>query len=255
MPQASVYGYLAVALVLATPFFLVFGWLSDKVGRKWIMLTGCVLSAALFIPHFQALAKTGNPGLMEFRERTQVIIQGDDCREDQSFIGQLLNPRATKPCTRAKSFLTAQGVTYKVEDTTGEMRILIGEKSHQGFDEKTIRQALLESGMPAAAPTANRRPSRCLDALSAHLSGDCRIRADGRVPRRAVSNEDSLQRRVGGVAVWKRMDWRVRSIHCHGNGGEHGRHVQGFALHHYRLTGHGRHRRALYSRPHRHRHA
>lgn len=151
MPQASVYGYLAVALVLATPFFLLFGWLSDKVGRKWIMLTGCVLSAALFIPIFQGLAKAGNPGLMEFRERTEVIIQGGDCKEDQTFVGQLLNPKATKPCTRAKSFLTAQGVAYKVQPATGEMRIVIGEKSYEGFDDKTIRQALLESGMPAAA--------------------------------------------------------------------------------------------------------
>lgn len=154
MPQASVYGYLAIALVLATPFFLFFGWLSDKVGRKWIMLTGCVLSAVLFIPLFQGLGKAGNPGLMEFRERTQVVIDGGDCKEDQTFVGQLLNPKATKPCTKAKSFLTSLGVAYKVQPGAGDMRILIGEKEYSGFDDKTIRQALLESGLPASADPA-----------------------------------------------------------------------------------------------------
>ncbi len=151
LPQTSVYGYVTLALVLATPFFVFFGWLSDKVGRKWLMLTGCLLSAALFVPIFQGLAKHGNPGLMEFRERTQVVIQGGDCKEDQTFIGQLFNPKATKPCTRAKSFLASQGVAYRTEPASTDLRILIDDKAYSGFDDKVIRQALLDKGMPAAA--------------------------------------------------------------------------------------------------------
>lgn len=151
LPQTSVYGYVTLALVLATPFFVFFGWLSDKVGRKWLMLTGCLLSAALFVPIFQGLAKHGNPGLMEFRERTQVVIQGGDCKEDQTFIGQLFNPKATKPCTRAKSFLASQGVAYRIEPASTGLRILIDDKAYSGFDDKVIRQALLDKGMPAAA--------------------------------------------------------------------------------------------------------
>lgn len=151
LPQTSVYGYVTLALVLATPFFVFFGWLSDKVGRKWLMLTGCLLSAALFVPIFQGLAKHGNPGLMEFRERTQVVIQGGDCKEDQTFIGQLFNPKATKPCTRAKSFLASQGVAHRIEPASTDLRILIDDKAYSGFDDKVIRQALLDKGMPAAA--------------------------------------------------------------------------------------------------------
>jgi MFS family permease len=151
MPQTSVYGYLTLALVLATPFFVFFGWLSDKVGRKWLILSGCLLSAALFVPLFQGLAKYGNPGLMEFRERTQVVIQGGDCKEDQTFMGQLFNPKATKPCTRAKSFLTSQGLAYRFEPASTDLRIVINGTAYEGFDEKVIRQVLIEKGMPTAA--------------------------------------------------------------------------------------------------------
>lgn len=151
LPQTSVYGYLTVALVLATPFFVFFGWLSDKVGRKWVILSGCLLSAALFVPLFQGIAKYGNPGLMEFRERTQVVIQGGECKEDQTFLGQLFNPKATKPCTRAKSFLTSQGVAYRFEPASTDLRIVVNGAAYEGFDDKVIRQALIEKGMPTAA--------------------------------------------------------------------------------------------------------
>lgn len=151
LPQTSVYGYLTLALVLATPFFVFFGWLSDKVGRKWVILSGCLLSAAMFVPLFQGIAKYGNPGLMEFRERTQVVIQGGDCKEDQTFLGQLFNPKATKPCTRAKSFLTAQGVAYRFQPASTELNIVIDGTVYEGFDDKVIRQALIEKGMPTAA--------------------------------------------------------------------------------------------------------
>lgn len=151
LPQTSVYGYLTLALVLATPFFVFFGWLSDKVGRKWVILSGCLLSAALFVPLFQGIAKYGNPGLMEFRERTQVVIQGGDCKEDQTFLGQLFNPKATKPCTRAKSFLTSQGVAYRIEPANTDLRIVVDGTAYEGFDDKIVRQALIERGMPTAA--------------------------------------------------------------------------------------------------------
>ncbi len=154
LPAQSTYGYLTVALVLATPFFVLFGWLSDVIGRKWIMLAGCLLSALLFMPLFQALTHYGNPALEEFRARTQVVIQGDDCREDQSLIGQLFQPKATKPCTRARSFLSAQGVPFTVQQQPGELQFVIGETRQTGYDEAALRQALVERGMPLKADPA-----------------------------------------------------------------------------------------------------
>lgn len=151
-PQ-SAYAYLTIGLVLATPFYVVFGRLSDAVGRKWIIVAGCLLSALLFSPIFRGLAHYGNPALEEFRARTSVAISGD-CHEDQSFLGQLFQPKATKDCTRARSFLSAHAVPYTVQSGDGGLQMVIGEKTLQGFDEAQLRAVLTERGLPSGADPA-----------------------------------------------------------------------------------------------------
>lgn len=154
IPHQSAYAYLTIALVLATPFFVFFGWLSDLIGRKWIMLTGCLLSALLFMPLFQGMTTYGNPALEEFRANTQVVIEGGDCREDQSFVGQLFQPKATKPCTRVRSFLAAQGVPYTLLDKPGDLRLVVGETTLNGYDEAALKKLLVDRGMPLSADPA-----------------------------------------------------------------------------------------------------
>lgn len=154
MSQDQANFYLLIALTLGTPFFLFFGWLSDKIGRKWIIVTGCALSAVLIMPLFQSLATYGNPGLAEFRARTSVVIHGNDCSEDQSFFGQLFQPQATKDCTRAKSFLTARTVPYIVKTDAASLRIEIGNETVAGFDEAKLLKALTEEGLPSAKTVA-----------------------------------------------------------------------------------------------------
>ena len=142
--------YLLSALTLGTPFFLFFGWLSDRIGRKWIVLTGCALSAVSFMPLFQALATYGNPALAEFRATTMVTISGNDCREDQSVIGQLFKPQATTACTRTKALLTAQAVPYTVKADAEPLRIQINGENLQDPTEAGLLAALTEKGLPAA---------------------------------------------------------------------------------------------------------
>ena len=142
--------YLLSALTLGTPFFLFFGWLSDRIGRKWIVLTGCALSAVSFMPLFQALATYGNPALAEFRATTMVTISGNDCREDQSVIGQLFKPQATTACTRTKALLTAQAVPYTVKADAEPLRIQINGENLQDPTEARLLAALTEKGLPAA---------------------------------------------------------------------------------------------------------
>ncbi|MET4043993.1 MFS family permease [Bradyrhizobium sp. RT6a] len=154
MSQDQANFYLLVALILGTPFFLFFGWLSDKVGRKWIVVTGCALSALLIMPLFQSLATYGNPALAEFRAKTSVVVHGDDCSEDQSWIGQLFRPQATKECTRVKAFLTANAVPYVVKADTASLSVQINDDPATAFDGAKLLKELTERGLPSAKAPA-----------------------------------------------------------------------------------------------------
>lgn len=150
----SAYTYLTIALLLGSPFFVFFGWLSDRIGRKWIMMTGMLGAAFLFIPIFQGLTYYGNPALHEFRAKNTVIIDGGDCREDQTFLGQLFQPKATKDCTRAKAFLSSYAVPYETRAGGKELNLTIGGKTLKGYDENAVRAALDKIGLPKAADPA-----------------------------------------------------------------------------------------------------
>jgi MFS family permease len=150
----SAYTYLTIALLLGTPFFVFFGWWSDIVGRKWIMMTGMLLSAILFVPIFHGLTYFGNPALYEFRAKNIAVIEGGDCREEQTFIGQLFQPKATKDCTLAKTFLSANAVPYEARPGSKDLKIMIGNQTLNSFDEKALRSSLAQLGLPSTADPA-----------------------------------------------------------------------------------------------------
>ena len=97
---------LAVALLLGTPFFIVFGALSDRVGRKPVILLGCALAAATYFPAFKALSVAANPALAAAQARSQVVLLADPATCSFQF-----NPtgatRFTSPCDTAKQVLGA----------------------------------------------------------------------------------------------------------------------------------------------------
>lgn len=154
LDQSQAYWYLTLALVLGTPFFLVFGWLSDRVGRKWIVVIGCALSALLFIPIFQGLMTYGNPQLAAFRASHVVKVAGPGCAADQSFVTQLFSPGQVTPCSRAKAFLSANAVPYEIGPAEA-LTLRLGDKTLPGFDEPALRPALQEAGLPAKADPAH----------------------------------------------------------------------------------------------------
>ena len=139
--------YLLVALAFGTPFFLFFGWLSDQIGRKWIVVAGCALSTVLFIPLFQALATYGNPALAEFRANTTVVVQGADCGEGGTLTG-LFSSRSKGECAKAREFLTVNAVPYVINSETAEFGVRIGDKTFTGFDEGVLRAELTKRGLP-----------------------------------------------------------------------------------------------------------
>ena len=104
--------YLIVwSLLLGTGFFVFFGWLSDKIGRKPIILAGCLLAALTYFTLFGLLAKTANPKLYEAVENVKVEVVAD-----QATCGDLFNPVGirvfTSPCDLARAFLAQTSVKY-----------------------------------------------------------------------------------------------------------------------------------------------
>src|SRR5437763_1270681 len=76
----TAYIILAVALALGTGLFIFFGWLSDKIGRKKIMLAGCLLGAVTYFPLYRAMTHFANPALEKFAASTQVSVTATDCK-------------------------------------------------------------------------------------------------------------------------------------------------------------------------------
>ncbi len=106
----------AIALVLATPGFVFFGWLSDKIGRKPIIMAGCLLAVLTYFPLFQGLTRYANPALFAAQAAAPVTVIADpaECSFQFDPIGK--NKFDASSCDIAKSYLAKAGVTYKRED-------------------------------------------------------------------------------------------------------------------------------------------
>lgn len=103
--------FVAISLLIGTPFFIVFGALSDKIGRKPIILTGCLLAALTYFPVFGALTKAANPALAEAQAKNQVIVTADpnECSFQFNPTG---TTKFTSSCDIAKQVLAGASVSY-----------------------------------------------------------------------------------------------------------------------------------------------
>jgi MFS family permease len=103
---------IAVALAIGTPFFVLFGWLSDRIGRKPIILTGCLLAALTYFPLFDALTGAANPALHRAMAVAPVTVTADpaDCSVQFDPIGR--NKFDARSCDIVKSYLARSGVGY-----------------------------------------------------------------------------------------------------------------------------------------------
>jgi MFS family permease len=153
---------IAIALAIATPAFIFFGWLSDKIGRKPIILAGCALAAATYFPLFGALSQAANPALYAAQQSAPVTVIADpaDCSVQFDPIGR--NKFDQRTCDIAKSFLARAGVSYaNVEAPAGTIaKILVGPVS-------------LDVPNPAEVPESSRAGmiKGYQDAVRAALSG------------------------------------------------------------------------------------
>ncbi|MGN5374921.1 MFS transporter [Sphingomonas hankookensis] len=174
---ATVNVLLAISLALGTPFFVFFGWLSDRIGRKWIIMAGCGLAALTYFPLFGALTHAANPALAQAQAASPVRVSAhdDDCSVQFDPIGR--NRFDAKSCDIAKSWLAKNGISYtNVEAPAGTIAsVSVGNRTLVAPDpakvsgaeraaaitayQGELASALAGAGYPAKAdPAAIDRP-------------------------------------------------------------------------------------------------
>jgi len=144
----TAYWLIGISLIIGTPFFIFFGWLSDRIGRLRIILAGCVIAALTYFPLFAELAKAVNPDLQAYASSHPITVTVDKstCKM-HVFVG----PWSTfSDCDKATDFLTKAGLSFSKEaGAAGSAPILkIGTETIEGFNADTWNEVLLSTGYP-----------------------------------------------------------------------------------------------------------
>ncbi|QWG13887.1 MHS family MFS transporter [Bradyrhizobium sediminis] len=146
---------IAWSLVFGTGFFIVFGWLSDKIGRKPIILAGCLIAALTFFPIFRMISSNANPALEKAIEATKVEVVAD-----KAGCGDLFNPVGTRvftaPCDTARAFLAQSSVKYSTTygPAGSGVKITVNGKEVPYTDAKTSNPQVLAAVQAAGYPKA-----------------------------------------------------------------------------------------------------
>ncbi|WP_225765707.1 MFS transporter [Stenotrophomonas sp. Marseille-Q4652] len=165
------YLLIAAALLLATPFFLFFGWLSDKIGRKKIIMAGCLIAALTYFPIFKGLTHFANPAIEEASLNSPAVVVADP--DTCSFQFDPTGVRKfTSSCDVATAALARAGVPYSVQAApAGSLAVVeVGEgkvtsyeaaglagdalKENSGRFNTELRSALNAAGYPEKADTS-----------------------------------------------------------------------------------------------------
>ncbi|MEH2505755.1 MFS family permease [Bradyrhizobium sp. AZCC 1578] len=146
---------IAWSLLLGTGFFIVFGALSDKIGRKPIILAGCLIAALTFFPIFRMITTNANPALEKAIESVKVEVVAD-----AKGCGDLFNPVGTRvfsaPCDTARAYLAQQSVKYSTSyGAAGSgVKVVVNGKDVAYTDAKTSNPAVLAAVQAAGYPKA-----------------------------------------------------------------------------------------------------
>jgi MFS family permease len=162
---------IALSLAIGTPCFILFGWLSDKIGRKRIILAGCLLAAVTYIPVFHGIAYFANPALYAAQASAPVTVIADpnECSFQFNPVG---TAKFLSSCDIAKSFLAKNSVSYENEAAPAGTvaSIKVGETVIPSFDghglaaedlkaksdafTKAVGDSITAAGYPAKADPA-----------------------------------------------------------------------------------------------------
>ena len=170
VPAVNAQIMIAIALALGTPFFILFGWLSDRVGRKPIMLAGFLLAAVTYFPIFSGITYFANNALYTAQASSPVTVLADpaDCSLQLKLTG---TEKYTNSCDLATSALVAKSVNYDIVDgpAGSPAQIKVGDTVIDSFAaaglsaddakaktdalNKAVADAITAHGYPASADT------------------------------------------------------------------------------------------------------
>ena len=152
VPFETVYGLIAFSLVLGTPFFIVFGRLSDRVGRKWIMMLGCLLGVLTYFPLYRGMTHFANPALEKFNATSTITLTATDC---QLHIFAFPWTHYSE-CDNVRNLLTQRSLNYAhVEAAPGAAPVLkVNDTEITGITEPKLKDALAAAGYPAKSDFA-----------------------------------------------------------------------------------------------------
>jgi MFS family permease len=158
VPAINAQILIATSLLLGTPFFVIFGWLSDKIGRKPIILAGFALAVVTYFPIFEGLVHFANPKLEAALASAPVTVVADpsECSFQFNPVGVA---KFTTSCDIAKSALVSRSVNYENETAPAGTKAIVkvGDQTIQSTAPdfaKQLGDAITKHGYPASASTA-----------------------------------------------------------------------------------------------------
>ena len=217
---------IAWSLLFGTGFFIVFGALSDKIGRKPIILAGCLIAALTFFPIFRMITTNANPALEKAIESVKVEVVADP-----KGCGDLFNPVGTRvftaPCDTARAYLAQQSVKYSTSLWCCRLG-REGRRQRQGralYGRQDIEPGGAGGGAGRRLPEGRRRPDREDVASVRHLQTAGRggdraavhpgalrhhgVRADRGDAGRTVPDQDPLHLDVAALSHRQRLVRRI----------------------------------------------
>jgi len=154
---------IAWSLVLGTGGFIVFGSLSDKIGRKPVILAGCLLAAITYFPVFKKLAETANPALYNAQSTAKVVVKADpnDCSFQFNPVG---TAKFTNSCDIAKAALARSSISYVTEPMPAGTKatVTVGTQEMQATSP-TFAADLVKAAAAAGYPGADNKSIIKLD--------------------------------------------------------------------------------------------
>jgi MFS family permease len=161
----SAYILVAIGLVIGTPFFVIFGRLSDRIGRKKIMLAGCLLAALTYMPIFRELTVAANPALAQAMHNSPVVLHTTDYRNNIELAfsamadaaGKIVGAKKTQSeSDKARNFLNARSVPFTLAPARPDVPLMmdVADRTVTGFDAKAYEAALAPAGYPKTADKA-----------------------------------------------------------------------------------------------------